>query len=378
MTKRIWSLDVLRGVAIAIMLFLDAPPADIYPILEHAPWAGLTVPDVALPMFAFAMGAGAAISMARREPTTRRILKRAAFMFAIGLLIGALPKILAFLFHDGYGSVAWLSGGYVPENFFDAAIVHGRLFGVLQRLAVIYALGILIARAVKSEVGILIAAVALLIVSSAGYHIYAPDNPFDEAHNISRAVDFIFPGANHIYTPTHDPEGLYGCLAATASVLFGFLAGRVLIDNAANREKIFTFCAAGVVLLIAGGLWSLFDIVSKKLWTTPFALINAGGDFLLLALFTKLFDDSTNAKKFLQPLAALGTNPLFFFVANQVVIIFLFMLPADGEIYFWLYRHTTQGFVSPEFGATIFCAAWCLAWLPIAEMFYRMRIIIKL
>ena len=232
--KRIWSLDVLRGVAIAIMLFLDAPPDNIYPILQHAPWEGLTVPDVALPMFAFAMGAGAAISMARREPSTRRILKRAAFMFAVGLSIGLLPKILALLFHDDYTALMWTTvTGYVPENFFDAVIGHGRLFGVIQRLAVIYALGILIARAVRNEVGILVAAFALLIVSSAGYHVYAPDNPFDIENNISGAVDLLFPGANHIYTPTFDPEGLYGSIAGTASVLFGFLAGRVLLDNAA-------------------------------------------------------------------------------------------------------------------------------------------------
>lgn len=377
--KRIWSLDVLRGIAIAIMLFLDAPPDNIYSILQHAPWEGLTVPDVALPMFAFAMGAGAAISMSRREPSTKRILKRAALMFAVGLFLGFLPKILALLFHDDYSSLMWLTAtGYVPENFFDAVVVHGRLFGVIQRLAVIYALGILIARAVRNDVGILIAAFALLIVSSAGYHIYAPDNPFDMTRNISGAVDLIFPGANHIYTPTYDPEGLYGSIAGTASVLFGFLAGRVLIDNAANREKILIFGAAGAILLIAGGLWSMFDIVAKNLWTTPYTLINAGGDFLLLALFTKLFDASKSAKKFLQPLAALGTNPLFFFVANQVVIIFLFMLPADGCVYDWLYEHTTQGLISTEFGASLFCAIWCLLWLPIAEIFYRMKIIIKL
>lgn len=364
--KRIWSLDVLRGVAIAIMLFLDAPPDNIYDILEHAPWAGLTVPDVALPMFAFAMGAGAAISAARREPSTRRILKRAALMFAVGLFLNVLPQILAWLTVEGYGA----------ENFLDAAIIHGRLFGVIQRLALTYALGILIARAIRNDAGILIAAVALLIVSSAGYHVYAPDNPFDEAHNISRAVDYIFPGANHIYTPTHDPEGLYGSIAGTASVLFGFLAGRVLIDNAATRDKIFIFGAAGAILLIAGGVWSMFDIVSKKLWTAPFALINAGGDFLLLALFTKF---EAAAKKFLQPLGALGTNPLFFFVANQVVISILFMLPdGSGGVYLWLYRHTTQGLISTEFGATLFCALWCLAWLPIAKIFYRMKIIIKL
>lgn len=368
--KRIWSLDVLRGIAIAIMLFLDAPPDKIYTILEHAPWAGLTVPDVALPMFAFAMGAGAAISMSKREPSTRRILKRAAIMFAVGLFLNVLPQILAWLTVDGY----------TAGNFFDAVIVHGRLFGVIQRLAVTYAFGIFIARAVRNDLGILIAALALLVVSSAGFHIYAPENPFDEAHNISRAVDYLFPGANHIYTPTHDPEGLYGSLAGTASVLFGFLAGKILIDNSTTRDKIFTLGTAGIFLLIIGGLWSFVDIISKKLWTTPFALINAGGDLLLLALFTKLFEVSTLAKKILQPLGALGTNPLFFFVANQIVIIFMFMLPAsyDGGIYVWLYEHTTEDLISTEFSATLFCAIWFLLWLPIAEIFYKMKVIIKL
>ena len=366
MTKRIWSLDMLRGVAIAIMLFLDAPPEKIYSILEHAPWAGLTVPDVALPMFAFAMGAGAAISMSRREPSPRRILQRSALMFAVGVFLNVFMPLIAWLTLDEY----------TAQNFFDAAIVHGRLFGVIQRLAVTYALGIFIARALRSDVGIFIAALALLIVSSVGFHVFAPDNPFDEAHNISRAVDYLFPGANHIYTPTHDPEGLYGCLAGTASVLFGFLAGKVLIDNAAARDKVLILGAAGALLLIAGGVWSAFDIVSKKLWTAPFALINAGGDLLLLALFTQ-FDAA--AKKFLHPLGALGTNPLFFFVANNVVLMILFMLPdARGGVYLWLYEHTTQGLLAPEFGATLFCAAWCLLWLPLAELFYRMRITIKL
>ena len=72
MTKRIYSLDVLRGVAIAIMLFLDGPPDKIYSILEHPSWAGLTIPDIALPMFAFAMGAAAAISMSKREPSVKK------------------------------------------------------------------------------------------------------------------------------------------------------------------------------------------------------------------------------------------------------------------------------------------------------------------
>jgi len=371
MSKRIYSLDVLRSVAITIMLFLDAPPDKIYLILQHAEWAGLTVPDVALPLFAFAMGAGAAISMSKRPLTTRRILKRAALMFAVGLFLNFLPSIINFLF----------VADFTIKNFFDAAILHGRLFGIIQRLAVAYAFGILLARAIRNDIGIFIAAIVLLTLSSLGYHIYAPDNPFDEAHNISRAVDYIFPGANHIYTPTHDPEGLYGSIAATASVLFGYLAGRILIDNAAERDKIFLMVGLGTVLLIAGGLWSHVDIIAKKLWTTPYTLINAGGDFLALALFTKLFAVSVRAKNFAEPFNALGMNPLFFFVANNFVLTILVMLPKSfdyGGIYLWLYQHTTAGLISTEFGATLFCVLWCLLWFPIAELFKRFNIVIKL
>ena len=359
MMKRIYALDVLRGTAIAIMLFLDAPPDKIFSLLKHAPWEGLTVPDVALPAFAFAMGTSAAISFSRREPTTRRILKRVAVMFAVGVLLNVWFTVCMSEFSFG--------------NF--------RPLGVIQRLALAYLCAAVVVKVYHREVGILIAAFALLILSSAGFHLYAPENPFDEAHNISSAVDMLIPGANHIYKPTHDPEGLYGTLSTTASVLFGFLAGRILIDNASMRDKIFLLATAGVALLIAGGLWTNFDIVSKKLWTAPFTLLNAGGDLLLLALLMKVLDGSSTAKKFFRPLGALGTNPLFFFVMNNVVIATLFYLPSPSEglsFFDWLYQHTTAGFVSTEVSATLFCVLWLLMWLPVAEIFYRRGIVVKI
>ena len=158
MSKRIYSLDVLRSIAIIIMLFLDAPPDKIYSILEHTEWAGLTVPDVALPLFAFAMGAGAAISMSKRPLSTRRILKRTALMFAVGLFLNFLPSIINFLFVEDF----------TIKNFFDAAIAHGRLFGIIQRLAVAYLFGVMLVRAIKNDVGIFIAAFVLLTLSSLG------------------------------------------------------------------------------------------------------------------------------------------------------------------------------------------------------------------
>ena len=370
--ERFYSPDVLRGLAIMIMLFVDAPPAAIaYPIFIHAPWQGLTFADFAFPGFVFAMGMSAAISASRHEPSTRKILRRTIALFIIGILFNTLPVVLMYM----------LWPDFTAADFFDAAIVHGRPLGILQRLALTYALGIFIMRTVKSNVGILIAAFVLLLTSSAGFHIYAPDNPFAQSHNLGGAIDMLIPGANHIYTPTHDPEGLYGTIASTASFLFGVLAGKVLLDTmATTRDKIFLLTISAVALLIIGEVWSAFDIVAKNLWTAPFALITSAVEILLFAALTYLFDRFPRSKKFFHPLAAAGMNPLFLFLFIGAAFMLLNILPtSDGSgVYIWFFMHTFSLIVSPEFGSMIFCGLWCLMWLPLAELLYRCKIVIKL
>lgn len=370
--KRIYSLDVLRGLAIFIMIFVDAPPGGIaYPIFIHAAWEGLTFADFAFPGFVFTMGLSAAVSMSKRKPSTKKILKRAALLFAIGILFNMLPFIFAWLIRDDFTST----------NFI-ASIEHLRVFGILQRLALTYAFGILLARAIRNDMGIFLAAFGLLIVSSLGFHVYAPDNPFSIEHNISRAVDLIFPGANRIYWSTHDPEGLYGTIASTASFLFGFFEGRVLIKgNSLTKEKVMVLVAASMTLFIAGSLWSITDIIAKEIWTAPFALITTGVEIFLLAVLIHLFDKLPRSKKFFQPLAAVGMNPLFFFLLPNIVLVFIssFPSPVEGmDLYVWFFISTFSHLISPEFGSMIFCLLWCMLWLPIAELLCRMNITIKI
>ena len=366
---RIFSLDMLRGVFVATIFFFDTPPDKTYTILAHAQWEGFTLAEFGFPLFAFIMGVSMAISLSRRNPPLKRLLKRVAIIFALGIFLGTLPYIFSLMFVENF----------TVKNFFDSAIIHGRLFGVFQRLALTYLFAVLLVRAIKNDVGIFIAVFILLALSSAGYHIYAPDNPFAIEHNISRAVDLIFPGVNHIFLPTHDPEGLYGSIAGTASVLFGYIAGRILIDNANLHDRIFFMTAVGAVLLIAGGVWSCFDIISKNLWTTPYALINAGVDFVWLAIFMKIFDAGFKMTKIYQLLIAFGRNPLFFFFANCVVVLFLYILPvSDTNAYFWLYRHTTAGIISTEFGTMLFCILWTLLWFPVAALFHKLNLVIKI
>ena len=44
--KRFAELDILRGVAIAIMIIVDAPPTEIYYFFKHAAWEDLTLADM--------------------------------------------------------------------------------------------------------------------------------------------------------------------------------------------------------------------------------------------------------------------------------------------------------------------------------------------
>ena len=367
--KRIYSLDVLRGLAIFIMIFVDAPPDIIYPIFVHAPWEGLTFADLAFPGFVFTMGMSAAVSMARRNPSIKKIFKRAAILFAVGILFNELAFIFAYFLWDNF----------TGADFFENAIAHVRIFGILQRLALTYLFAMLLVRTIRSDVGIFLAAFALLILSSAGFHIYAPDNPFSIEHNISRAVDFILPGANHICEPTHDPEGLYGTFASVASMLFGFLAGKVLIDNAQLRDKLLMFCAAGVIFLIAGGVWSCFDIIAKRIWTAPFALITTGIEIFLLTIFIYVSEFLPKARKFLQPLSAIGLNPLFFFLLSNFMLLFFKIWQVGGTgFYFLVYENIFKHIISPEFGSTIFCLLWTLSWLPLATLLHKRGIVIKI
>lgn len=369
--KRIYELDVLRGVAIMIMVFVDAPPGIAYPIFIHAPWEGLTFADFAFPGFVFAMGVSAAVSFAKHEPTTRKILKRAATLFAIGLIFNTIPFIFAWL----------IQPNFTAANFYTGAIEHMRFFGILQRLALTYALGLFIVRAIRNDLGILLASFGLLIAYSVSFHFYAPDNPFAEVHNLSRTVDYLF-GENHIYLPSHDPEGLYGTIASTSSFLFGYLAGRVLIDNVTTTlGKVALLSLAAVIFFAAGEAWSMFDIIAKRLWTAPFALITSGVEALLLAALLYLFDEMPRSEKLFQPLCAVGTNPLFFFLLTNITLCLLYTIPAPTEgvnLYFWLFQTTLAGLISPEFGSMIFCALWCIIWLPLAEVLYRRGVVIKI
>src|SRR5215467_14514863 len=117
-TKRLVSLDVFRGIAIAGMVLVNNPGtwSSIYWPLEHAEWDGWTPTDLVFPFFLFIVGVSITLAFGRRieERTVGRdlylkVIKRSLIIFGLGLFLNGFP-------------------------FFRLAEI--RIPGVLQRIAV--------------------------------------------------------------------------------------------------------------------------------------------------------------------------------------------------------------------------------------------------
>ena len=293
-----------------------------------------------------------------------------------------LRGVAIFFAWNFFQCVAFYFRNFFVERFFDfrffsQAVERGRFFGILQRLALTYFFGMCLIKFLRSDKKIFLAAFGILIFYSASFHIYLPENSFAIEKNIFDSTDLIFFGENHLYTPTHDPEGFFGTFSSVAEFLLGFLAGKILLKNISVREKIYKFIFCGGIFLTVGAIWSNFDIISKNLWTSPFALITAGTEILILAGILKILQ--TNAKKFLKPLQSIGKNPLFFFFASNFCLIFFLVLEIENiPAWQWIFQHTFLGFVSLKFSSMLFCFAWCGFWIFVAEILDKKNIIIKI
>src|SRR5207245_1593767 len=88
--RRLRPLDAFRGLTIAAMVLVNNPGtwAAVYAPLTHARWHGLTPTDVIFPFFLFIVGVAIPLS----RPTVGRVLRRAAIIFALGLVLNGLPR----------------------------------------------------------------------------------------------------------------------------------------------------------------------------------------------------------------------------------------------------------------------------------------------
>ncbi|MFG6490070.1 acyltransferase family protein [Roseateles sp. BYS78W] len=256
MSRRIASVDALRGLAVAAMLLVNNPGdwGHVYAPLEHAAWHGFTPTDLIFPFFLFIVGVSAALALGPRVdagaplgPVRAAVVQRGLRIVALGLVLHALAW--------------WLM--HKPEF---------RVLGVLQRIGLCFIAAGLVALGLRAR-GQWVLFVALL----AGYGALLLTGPtLEKLGSLAQRVDTAVLGRfayewDPVTRIAFDPEGLLSTLGALATTLFGVLCGGLL-----RRGQVRGLLLSGIAAALVGWWWSAWLPWNKQLWTPSFVLWTGG------------------------------------------------------------------------------------------------------
>ena len=307
---RLRGVDVLRGLAVVGMLFVDnRGNGAISAQLRHAAWNGLHVADVVFPVFLLVVGVS--VPFSRRADRPRAALTRVVKLAVLGWLIVTAKY--------GFGT----AGAGVLGHIAGAYLLCWLLLRLPRPAQVVTAAGVL-------------AALSVLTVTGGA----EPDRSW--AHTADAALGLPF-----------SAEAPHGYLASAVTVFLGVLAGRAL-QSGTGAATLVRLTAGGAALLAAGLALAPVVPLNKRLWSPSFVLVTGGIALLALALLHWLVDERGVVRPF-RPFEVLGLNAIVAFVFSEVM--FRAVL-----------SHTVQpavdGWVSSVAGAVV--SAWLYPVLSVA------------
>ena len=363
--KRLTSIDILRGIALAGMLLVNNPGdwGHIYAPLEHAPFIGLTPTDLVFPTFMFVMGFCIPLSLQKTGfhaswPVIRHILLRTLIIFGVGLFL------------------QWMSSGWCDWS-------HLRIPGVLQRLAICYSIVATLCLFLKQRV---IGSIAVLLLVIYSFILYFYQGfEFSEA-NICARVDHLLLGANHLYVDNGvrlDPEGILSTLPSIAHVMLAATFGMTFLklkseqtskDEAAEDKLFRTFIKTTVAFVITTLLITFLDQIetfpiSKKVWSTSFVLVTISIALLLLNGLMWLVDIKRWTGAWSKFFIIFGRNPLLLYIISWISAHLFGQWGVTWQIYSFFGQY-----VSPEMASLFYALLFVLFHWLIALALYKKNV----
>ncbi|CAK9135476.1 unnamed protein product [Ilex paraguariensis] len=120
--QRLVSLDVFRGLTVALMILVD-DAGGAFPSINHSPWFGVTLADFVMPFFLFGVGVSVSLvfkKVSSKPAAIRKVMVRTVKLFLLGLV---------------------LNGGYFHGRnhlSYGVDVRQIRWMGVLQRISIGY------------------------------------------------------------------------------------------------------------------------------------------------------------------------------------------------------------------------------------------------
>ncbi|WP_445386548.1 acyltransferase family protein [Robiginitalea sp. IMCC44478] len=361
MKERIISVDIFRGLTIALMILVNTPGtwSAVYPPLLHAEWHGYTPTDLVFPFFLFIVGTSIVFAYRNKQAgpaAIRKISIRSLKLIGLGIFLGAFSLDFPF---------------FVPFE-------EIRFPGVLQRIGVVFFITALLFLYTNWKVLFGVSISVLL-----GYWIWMGFIPLDgvaptlerAANNWANYIDLQVFGT-HMYKEDYDPEGLLSTLPAVVTAILGVFTGLLLSSK--KQGKLKWMIVMGIALLLLGSLWHMVFPINKALWSSSFVLVTAGWANLVLALIYYLTD--IRGIQFGSIFKYAGANAItVYFLSSFFTKLFYLIDMGNGQsLHEWLFRniYVYEG-VSMKFSSLMYGLTVVSFYLLLGLYMYRKKIFIK-
>lgn len=365
--QRLVSIDAFRGFTIAGMILVLNPGnwKINYPILKHADWHGWTIADLVFPFFLFIVGVSITFSFSKNKIENLnqgaiyfKIIKRAVILFIIGLFLNSFP---------------------------DFDFNEFRLMGVLQRIAICYAVVSILYLNTKYNTQAVIAVALLFIYWALMAWIPLPGNfigSYEKGESVATYFDkLVLKGLMGYYEKLGEPEGIISTLPSLSTTLFGVLAGYFLKLKKEAKITALSMFIVGAILFITGFIWDKWLPINKHLWTSSFSILTAGLALILFSMFYYVID-GIKYQKWAKPFIVLGMNAITVYVLSILLgkVIKMITFSFNGIIYHprsWLYEAVLVGPFG-KYGASLaYALLYITFWCAIMWILYKKKIFIK-
>jgi predicted acyltransferase len=372
-TRRLVSLDVVRGITIAFMILVNNGGSGLYSYaqLEHSAWNGWTLTDLVFPSFLFIAGISIVFStetrLARGESKTTlflHVLRRSVILFMLGLVVNGFP-------------------------FFNLGTL--RIYGVLQRIAVCFLFASLL-YLWNSRAWVAISGV---VVALLGYWILMRWIPIPGIGVPTHDVALLDPNQNwvayldrkllpgRLYEKVRDPEGLLSDIPAMGTILLGVLTGIWLRRPKALSVKAIGLLVGSLSGLLMGNLWNVWFPINKKLWTSSYVLFAAGCTLLLLAVCFYAVEIKKWTSSWTFPWLVFGSNAITAYVFSELLAGALYSVPMHyggkvTDLQQYIFLKWFYPVINPSFGSLLYALAYVLVCFVPVLLMYRKKIFIKI